>query len=941
MSALAIGDFARFFEAVHGTKPFPWQERLAEQVCSQGGWPAALDIPTGAGKTAAIDIAVFHLAFDASRTTTPRRASTRIAFVVDRRLVVDDAFNRAQRIQASLRTATDGILERVASALKSLAERDEPLAVARLRGGMVREPDWVRSPAQAVVLVSTVDQVGSRLLFRGYGVSDGMRPIHAGLLGMDTLVLLDEAHLSQPFLQTARQLFHRDGESFAVRPSVVTLSATQLETDSFRLNDDDAQTEMLARRLRALKPTELPRPLKAPVDSVPHLDAFADHAIRLSTLGGGEGRVVAVVVNRVKRARAIMERLEKRRLDADAKLLIGRTRPLDREALLRDVLPFMRARDRAAVSRPLFVVATQCIEAGADLDFDALVSEIAPLDCLRQRFGRLNRLGRESKAQAVIVACAEQVASRAEDRIYGASLAATWRLLNEEATEVGKGRAKRIEIDFGITASNEWLPDREALAELVAPRSDAPILLPPHVDAWSKTSPPPAIDPEPALFLHGPASGPPEVGIVWRADLLEEHEREWLDCVSACPPSTLETISVPLWEARKWLTRGAAGDIADTEADKGEDEESGHANRRALKWRGLEGSEVVTSGRVLPGDVIVVPATYGGCDAFGWAPQSDAAVIDRGTEAARVHRGMDVVRVLPPDEPADEARVRALRSFLSDSGDCSRAELLQGLATLELPAAWRTFLDVHGARRTVTIHRFQSSSVVLALSARRTESMGANPEATTESDETSLRSARRVLLDEHSRGVEAVARRFVEQLRLPESIKADVTLAAFLHDAGKAHPLFKEYLYGGDELAAIAGPALAKSGVAALRRGGLPRGARHEAASVRFALRHPRFGDAHDPELVLWLIGTHHGHGRPFFPAVTWPARDETFEANLGDGVVRSAGGPQVEDPGEGWPDRFRQLKQRYGVWELAWLEAIVRLADHRRSEAEQEVDDE
>ena len=59
-----------------------------------GHWPDVLDLPTGAGKTAALDIAMFHLALEAAKRQA-RRAPVRIAFIVDRRLIVDDAFARA------------------------------------------------------------------------------------------------------------------------------------------------------------------------------------------------------------------------------------------------------------------------------------------------------------------------------------------------------------------------------------------------------------------------------------------------------------------------------------------------------------------------------------------------------------------------------------------------------------------------------------------------------------------------------------------------------------------------------------------------------------------------------------------------------------------------------------------------------------------------------
>ena len=133
-------------------------------------------------------------------------APVRIAFVVDRRLIVDDAFERAQQLADALAEASDGIVARVSETLRRLAGEDQrPLLVRRLRGAP-REDDWARTPIQPTILCSTVDQVGSRLLFRGYGISDRMKPIHAGLLGFDYLILLDEAHLSEPFRQVLASL---------------------------------------------------------------------------------------------------------------------------------------------------------------------------------------------------------------------------------------------------------------------------------------------------------------------------------------------------------------------------------------------------------------------------------------------------------------------------------------------------------------------------------------------------------------------------------------------------------------------------------------------------------------------------------------------------------------------------------------------------------------
>ena len=83
---LRPADFAEYFTAIHGHDPFPWQQRLVEQLADENRWPDVLDLPTGTGKTAALDVAVFHLALQAN--CPQRRAALRIVLVVDRRLGV-------------------------------------------------------------------------------------------------------------------------------------------------------------------------------------------------------------------------------------------------------------------------------------------------------------------------------------------------------------------------------------------------------------------------------------------------------------------------------------------------------------------------------------------------------------------------------------------------------------------------------------------------------------------------------------------------------------------------------------------------------------------------------------------------------------------------------------------------------------------------------------
>lgn len=222
---MTIEDFPEFFRAVNDDRaPFPWQDRLVRKVAVERAWPPTIAVPTGCGKTALIDMSVFLLALEADRSD--RVGAIRTFFAVDRRLIVDQAEERASRLAAALAGAQSGILAEVAERLRGFGV-DKPLRVAKLRGGMAYEGPWCEDPRQPTIVTTTIDQLGSRLLFRGYGCSDGRRSMEAGLVGNDSLVVVDEAHLSAPFLDTLTAV-----KKFGADIRCVQMSATARDSES-------------------------------------------------------------------------------------------------------------------------------------------------------------------------------------------------------------------------------------------------------------------------------------------------------------------------------------------------------------------------------------------------------------------------------------------------------------------------------------------------------------------------------------------------------------------------------------------------------------------------------------------------------------------------------------------------------------------------------------
>ncbi|GIW91736.1 MAG: type I-U CRISPR-associated helicase/endonuclease Cas3 [Pirellulaceae bacterium] len=972
--------FADFFREVYRDRatgqtfePFPWQERLARRVCAGKAtagkgraWPDALALPTGSGKTACIDIAVFALACQADLPTSQRTAPRRILFVVDRRVIVDEAFCHALELARRLDEATDGILKEVADSLRKLAGSDKPLTCHQLRGGLYRDDAWARTPTQPCVIASTVDQIGSRILFRAYGRSFKSWPVHAGLAGNDSLILLDEAHCARPFMQTVQSIARYRDTPWAEQPlrnpfQVVILSATPPPGDGeiFTADDQDRAHPVLGARLNARKPTRLCVASKAT-----GTDALRELAVALVEEAFehvSEDRLaVAILVNRVQAARLVYELLRAVASDAvaadasgtfdprvvkklrsklvgrgirafDQVLFTGRMRPIDRQQMMDEWLERLNARRAGCrqLQRPVFVAATQCLEVGANLDFDVMVSEAASIDALRQRFGRLNRTGRPIDAVGSVVIRQDQLQAKEPDPIYGEALAATWKQLQQWA--------KRDVVDFGVAAMEaHW----NALCEeqqraLLAPTSDAPVMLPAHVDCWVQTSPEPQPTPDVSIFLHGPQHAEPDIQVCWRADLPAHDrwpltndtseparllERDLTDAVSLCPPTTLECLPVPRhlflrwWQERAEDVSRELADVDSSSASEAGPDVSHPLRAVALIWRGPRDSRLLRSPRDLkPGDTVVLPASIGGWNVLGHVPVAPEQPIDVADRCQWQARRRAVVRLReellghwPETESGALAAVKEALKQLAEDADAApdREQLLNWLREIaahgSAPPWLREAVD-HGLSPGVAPEMLRHPFGGLVLRARRqvpSPDRRLVASETFSTDDDTASATEQVTLQAHSEAVARRARHYAELCHLDKRLAATLELAGYLHDLGKADRRYQAFLFGGQRrVADLASDVFAKSaGLRDNRRSydeawtnaGLPEEFRHEMLSVqlaehcqqlteRLATRcrnsaqatgNATFLDQIDHDLLLHLVAMHHGYGRPLAPVV-------------------------------------------------------------------------
>ncbi len=429
---------------------------------------------------------------------------------------------------------------------------------------------------------------------------------------------------------------------------------------------------------------------------------------------------------------------------------------------------------------------------------------------------------------------------------------------------------------------------------------------------------------------------------------------------------------MPLTAMRDWLTAASkaaydSADVAHQEAEEPRDETAVNPARRAIVWRGLKNSSLLEDvGQLRPGDTLVLPAEAGGWSQLGHVPlappdpaenpeplsSEPLANIDLAEQAFEKLRQRRIARIFGyrVAQIPSKGDFEPLRDYLnSDQLDLTRRALRELIADFvaseQCPdvAFWESVSRVIDDRYQVDRYGDDVAGIVLK-SLRKDSGLESLDEDSGEDELSERGDLRRVSLEDHTADVMRNVSTFCHRLGL-ESVREPLRLAARMHDWGKCDPRFQAMLIRGDLAAAWRQPRLwAKSDRAtssrveretARRRARLPDGFRHEMLSMQLAELALENREAAMRDLVLHLIASHHGHARPWAPLCDDPESIDV-EMTEAESPLQLSAQWRVEhlpeQLGSGVVERFWRVVRRFGWWDAAFLEMVLRLADHAAS---------
>ncbi|EKX91003.1 CRISPR-associated helicase Cas3, Anaes-subtype [Corynebacterium durum F0235] len=796
-------------------------------------------------------------------------------------------------------SSENDVIYRAAKLLSSFRVNDiaEPFLVGHIRGELSNRSLPVNEPSVCAIIAATPDMWGSRLLFKGYGSSKQARPRETALIAMDSVFVLDEAHLNQQLLVTARRVAELQelGADIGVpRLQVVETTATpselkegQSEVGVDISNLDGADDAELLRRVNSVK--ELRRVPIEKWNGSPGNSAVVKHAVaeinklcdKQKSSEYGQSSTIGCIVNHVDTAVKIASELKKIKLNVE--LIVGRMRSYDLEQLRKKHPSLFTCVGDDEVD---VVVATQTLEVGIDIDFSSLITELAPVSSLTQRFGRVNRLGKRKDSKIVVLEPADLIKVK-------------------DAVPPYKGDDLRKAYDWLDVLSQQNSVNPAAMLACVSPPTSRPRLLyqrPELTDLleFSRTSEDMYAEPDLDLWLHDSLEDQKAIGGIVVREQLPVDDFVALELLKAFPPENNEVFPASLDILRDKLSQLVVDDRQRIKLERSKPD----ILRRAFFFRDGEVEICTPWYRLHPGDVII---------------------IDRGipftTEKVAVKGKPDDKE--PPEAVKNEnVEVLTFNTGMSES----EADIFRefcGLTPDEATSIWRELGhegDIVLSNSIQDDLRFGEvvSWYAIVYSEELQEDSDTRQEWT--------QSQGKVFLDDHQNDVAVRAKKIVEAVGLKEDFGTDVVVAAQHHDDGKADHRFQSMLGG-----LRAEKELAKSEVRtrqetkiSRQRSGLPQGWRHEQMSVVLVAAEKAQGKLSCSDLALRIIGCSHGNGRNSFKHTD---RILLQNAQGSDSDILRQKAHDLFFIGR-WEELIEETDMKFGPYVTAYLEALERAAD-------------
>ena len=713
-------DFKELFHAIKGYNPYPWQTRLYNMFLSNE-FPRTLDIPTGLGKTSVMAIWLLALA-ESSNTGT--HIPTRLVYIVDRRVIVDQASVEASGLRDSVKKGT---LDKITH-----------LNISKLRGGggMADTREWLVRPDVPAIVIGTTDMIGSRLLFSGYGVSNKIRSFYAGLLGQDTLIVLDETHLS-PAMERVLKNVERISEHVSYRlrpPKILLMSATQRfghARDTFTLDSNDHDNKEIMKRYESEKNLKL-------VEADDVVQKVVEYALNK------QGKVL-IYLQKPRSVQEVASRLKKS--GECVATLTGTMRGFERDSLVKNTV-YKKFESAEKPSGRCFLVSTSAGEVGADLDADHMVCDLTTLDSLIQRLGRVNRSG--GRRSEITVVYSEDLISK--NKSLKEQLKETRDILKDLA---GAGY-------YNANPANLSRIDHDRKFKAFTATPETQPLTPDILGMWSMTSLYNQYSSRPSVkyWLRGnPERTIPETHVVWRDDVeyltkLEENEiLDVLDAYRTLPHETARDNTDNVYRILRKM-RNAKAIIISNDACSIKD--TSKISKKDIEFATL-----------------LLPCSLGGLNEDGLLDTAKRTVKDVTDDKSYVKRA----RILA--EIGEDGRHHIERIFGGVKKEQTDKELD---GWLEKNPRMRL---VHSSN--VGKHEDEDMpSVVLQYYVEKP-------------DQQQSSSAGKQKLCEHLDAVEKCAKRIAKNLNLPACISEAVVTSARFHDIGKEEKHWQQCMHVAEE----------------------------------------------------------------------------------------------------------------------------------------------